>query len=82
MQDKNIKNAEQLIMLGDGDGASAESTASYAISRIPLSWLQSSDSPMKRHLDGANYAFADGHVKWLIPDEILQVHSSYTFVNK
>ncbi len=23
-----------------------------------------------RHLDGANYAFADGHVKWLMPDRV------------
>lgn len=23
---------------------------------------------MKRHLEGANYSFADGHVKWLKPD--------------
>ena len=26
--------------------------------------------PQTRHLDGANYAFADGHVKWLKPDKI------------
>lgn len=24
----------------------------------------------KRHLDGANYSFADGHVKWLRPEKI------------
>lgn len=24
----------------------------------------------RRHLDGANYAFADGHVKWLRPEKI------------
>ena len=24
----------------------------------------------KRHLDGANYAFADGHVKWLKPEQL------------
>jgi len=82
LQDKTLKNVDHLIMLGDGDGGSPESTASYAISQIPLSWLQSSDSPLKRHLGGANYAFADGHVKWLKPDEILQLHSLYTFANK
>jgi len=25
---------------------------------------------MKRHLDGANYGFVDGHVKWLKPDAV------------
>lgn len=24
----------------------------------------------RRHLDGANYVFADGHVKWLLPEKI------------
>ena len=28
------------------------------------------NQPQTRHLDGANYAFADGHVKWLKPDKI------------
>jgi prepilin-type processing-associated H-X9-DG protein len=82
LQDKKLKDVEHLIMLGDGDGGSPESTASYAISRFPSSWLQSSESPIKRHLEGANYEFADGHLKWLKPDVILQVHSSYTFVSK
>jgi prepilin-type processing-associated H-X9-DG protein len=82
LQDKKLKNVDHLIMLGDGDGGSPESTASYAIQQIPLSWQQSPNSPIKRHLDGANYAFADGHVKWLKPDEILRAQSSYTFVNK
>ena len=25
---------------------------------------------MRRHLEGANYAFVDGHVKWLMPEKI------------
>jgi len=72
LQDKKLKNVDHLIMLGDGDGGSPESTASYAINHLPASWLQSSDSPAKRHLGGANYAFADGHVKWLKPEQITQ----------
>lgn len=73
-----------IIILGDGDGASPASTASYAIDKLPASWLQSSESPAKRHKGGANYAFLDGHVERLKPNQISQVPSSsnndvYTF---
>jgi len=74
----------KMILLGDGDGASPASTASYAINELPASWLQSSDSPARRHVDGANYAFVDGHVKWLKPEDISQEtpvrnNNMYTF---
>ena len=72
LENKKITNSEQIIILGDGDGDSPESTASYAINQLPASWLQSSDSPAKRHLGGANYAFADGHVKLLQPEQVTQ----------
>ena len=80
----DITFPNQIILLGDGDGTSPQSTASYAINKLPTSWLQSSDSPAKRHLGGANYAFLDGHVKWLKPEQATQVHpsknnKSYTF---
>ena len=29
-----------------------------------------------RHLEGANYAFADGHVKWMRPDRVLTANPS------
>jgi len=75
---------EQVIMLGDGDGSSHQSTASYSINRLPESWRTSSYSPAKRHLGGANYAFLDGHVKWLKPEQVSQLPPSkknpvYTF---
>jgi len=73
---QNFKDKAETILLGDGDGGSPESTASYTINQLPASWLQSSDSPAKRHLGGANYAFADGHVKWLKPEEISQSPTS------
>ena len=72
MKRENLDNVVATILLGDGDGDSPASTASYAINHLPASWLQSSDSPAKRHLDGANYAFVDGHMKWLKPKQITQ----------
>lgn len=87
LEDKKVINPGQLIMLGDGDGASPESTASYALNRLPSSWLQLPVPPMTRHLGGANYAFADGHTKWLKPNQVSQLPSSkkhpvFTFANK
>jgi len=69
---------------GDGDGGSPASTASYAINDIPMSWRQVENSPATRHHGSANYAFADGHVKSLEPNDISQLSSSqhpnaYTF---
>jgi prepilin-type N-terminal cleavage/methylation domain-containing protein/prepilin-type processing-associated H-X9-DG protein len=34
-------------------------------------WRQKTDSGATRHLDGGNYAFADGHIKWLKPRVVL-----------
>lgn len=87
MDSNHVKRPEQLIMLGDGDGGSPASTASYAINRLPAAWLQLPNSPATRHWGGANYAFADGHVKWLHPNEVSQLpysekHPFFTFANK
>jgi prepilin-type processing-associated H-X9-DG protein len=50
-------------MHGDGDGGSSASASDYNRSNT--------GGGEKRHLDGANYAFVDGHVKWLKEEKIL-----------
>ena len=53
-------------------------------------WTQSGIAPTiisanKRHLDGANYSFVDGHVKWLKPESIKDDKpngKNYTFLVK
>lgn len=60
----------QSISLGDGDGGSPASTARYNIASLPPSWKQTPRSPARRHLNGANYGFVDGHVKWYLPEKI------------
>lgn len=49
-----------------GDGLS-NSPLNTTYSEFGSSWIQDAKSPARRHLDGANYGFADGHVKWFRP---------------
>ncbi len=58
------------IWLGDGNDGADLTDARYNRNSLPLSWLQNSGSPAQRHLGGANYAFADGHVKFYRPANI------------
>jgi prepilin-type processing-associated H-X9-DG protein len=69
--DGSVQAVARTIMLGDGDGAYRTSSARYAINALPQSWTTLAGSPAKRHLRGANYAFPDGHVKWLRPHQIM-----------
>ena len=62
-----LKQPAQTIALGDGTG---DQLPLYHLSQLPASWRSDETSPAWRHGEGANYAFADGHVKWLRPDKI------------
>ncbi len=55
------------ILAGDGDD---DSPTNYALANLQQSWRGDQKSPATRHLDGANYLFADGHTKFLQPDKI------------
>ena len=65
VKEEKFTFSSNTIMLGDGNDGNDATDARYAISRLPASWLKDNTSPLYRHLDGANFAFADGHVKWL-----------------
>jgi prepilin-type processing-associated H-X9-DG protein len=58
------------IMLGDGNDGKDVTDARYNRNLLPAAWLQNTKSPARRHLDGAMYAFADGHVKWFKPQDV------------
>ncbi len=53
------------VLLGDGNTGSDATNARYSIPKIPAAWIGDPKSPTSQHLDGMNFAFADGHVKWL-----------------
>lgn len=66
---KFLNSPNQTIIAGDGRD---NSPTSYAISELPKNWRSAAQSPALRHHrgEGANYAFADGHVKYLNPQKI------------
>ena len=70
------------ILLGDGKG----DAISYSLPSPPEAfgpWDPDADYA-QRHFDGSNYAFADGHVKWLKPTQLSLTAapsgSNFTFV--
>lgn len=68
--DVRIRQPASVILNGDGEANSVE----YALAEIASSpdWEQwdKEDPYATRHLGGANYSFADGHVKFLKPDQV------------
>lgn len=74
---KNIvsSKATNVLVLGDGNW----NTARNSIRGLPKDWKQMpADLWFWRHMGGANYAFADGHVKWLKPENIVAGAATFT----
>jgi general secretion pathway protein G len=68
------------LLTGDGNDGREVADGTYNKTSLPAQWLNDYNSPAYRHLGGANYGFADGHVKWLRPDEISSAPGAdYTF---
>lgn len=65
-----VKHPISVVLLGDGDDGNDLTDATYNYNDLPAAWRTEQSSPAKRHLDGANYAFVDGHVKWLRPTQV------------
>lgn len=68
LQEAKVNFPTVTILFGDGDG----NAAGYVKPSTDIdygNWEPNADYAM-RHLGGANYAFADGHAKWLKPNSI------------
>ena len=67
---EKIDSPAQTLMAGDGNDGTDATNARYTLNALPQSWRDTEKSPARRHLDTANYLFADGHVKSIKPKDI------------
>jgi len=74
-KEEKLEYIANTIMLGDGIG---DSPSNVSLSKLPTEWASDQNSPAWRHLDGANYSYADGHVKWLKPTAVSNAKASST----
>lgn len=76
---KVVDNPSTLIALGDGNDGGDVTDARYSIDALPPQWISDKNSPSYRHQEGANYGFADGHVKWSRPQDLQSAPNKYRF---
>lgn len=60
-----VANDHHCVLLGETTADLKLRTSRFFRHSIPDSWRQGENSPANVHLLGANYAFVDGHVKWI-----------------
>lgn len=66
LSEAQVADTSSSLLWGDGNTGMGEADAAYSLTNIPANF-----APATRHGEapdaGANYAFADGHVKWFRP---------------
>jgi prepilin-type processing-associated H-X9-DG protein len=60
----SFTESSAIFALGDGNDGKENTDARYHLNTLPEKW-RIAGSPLYRHEDGSNVAFADGHVKWI-----------------
>ena len=63
---KTVAWPARTLIAGDGEAGDARN----AVSHLPQIWRGDENSPAFRHQKGAVYAFVDGHVQWLKPEQV------------
>lgn len=65
----SLRHYASILLNGEGNDGTDATNARYSLDSLPAAW-DSAEHPALRHLDGANYSFMDGHVKWLRPKAV------------
>ncbi|HEX8237500.1 MAG TPA: DUF1559 domain-containing protein [Abditibacteriaceae bacterium] len=71
-------NPTMLVLCGEGNDGTDGTDARYNRNVIPQAWIETANSPARRHFDYANYLFADGHVKAFKPEKIKSTRGNAT----
>ena len=85
LNESAVRFPYKTLLLGEGNDGIDITDAGYSKTSLPPSWLTDTSKPSFRHSSGAHYVFADGHVKWLKPQEITTKPAAdtlYTFAVK
>lgn len=75
---EKISSVASLIMLAEGNDGLDYSNSRYSKKMLPPEWRNDQNSPAYRHKGGANYGFADGHVKWFKPENVSNKRNGQT----
>jgi prepilin-type processing-associated H-X9-DG protein len=67
VKEEKLDYLSNVLMAGDG---LPNQVPNSNLSALPTLWFTDSTSPAWRHLEGANYLYADSHVKWLRPTSV------------
>lgn len=72
LHDVRVRYPSNTILIGDGDtyGSGYNMGPPGSPTGVGIQIWSASADYASRHFDGANYAFADGHAKWLRPEMI------------
>lgn len=75
-----LRQPNRTMLLGDANNGLddiGKTDARYSLAFFPPLWFTVNTTPPYRHLEGANYAFADGHVQWLKPNQFQTLSGVY-----
>ena len=64
VEEEKIADTALTVLLGEGNDGTDAANARYSLTSVPAAWIKNKESPTRRHFDGSNFAFVDGHVKW------------------
>lgn len=64
VKESSLASPSVTVQGGDGDNDMNALSPHYTLSAMPPAWATTPGSPARRHLEGEQFCFADGHVKW------------------
>ncbi len=79
LNDAALTYISNTVLSGDGNDGGPNTNARYNLPYLPKSWRDNPQSPAFRHDGGANYLFADGHVKKVVPSAIYNAPPSSNY---